>query len=50
MTQRNAFKILTAAFTAFGPKEIENIRFHLKQKTRIACGEFAHFYEIDGKG
>ncbi len=39
MTRRQAIATLRRAFAALPPEQRENLRWHAKNKTRVACGE-----------
>ncbi len=48
MNKPEAKHVLRTAFTCFNEEEKENIRCHLDSGTKVACGETAHRFAIDG--
>lgn len=50
VTKANAFGIMVEAIRNLRRWELKNLKFHLKKKTRILCGEQSGLYLKDGGG
>jgi hypothetical protein len=43
------YQTLLTAFRALTKKQKANLRYHLKKRTRVLCGDMAYEY-VDGEG
>lgn len=50
MNKKEAYQILVKAFNSLNKKQKGNLRYHLKKKTPIFCGENNPANWADGKG